>query len=527
MLSLPGLKGLTKNRDDRNQDSQFDPGFFALDGAGPREDMASYVLHLAEGLALDVLALIELEDGAKAANITAAGMQGLTCGLTIPTLENAGPLSMLIGEARPASGTGKIFAQDEVFPCEATWCDLIPLDSAVAYCFVPVDQLPPTRTSAAPPDKFQVGRFVLAASAKPDARPALGLKAIAAASLINLSLTRHKLALAGQAVDAFRNLARREGYSLCAVSNTGAITERNGSVFSEITPDALRRVGDAVTELAARKPGARRSPQMLAWDDLGGFEALAYPIRVAGALDHSLVALRLAEAPSRMPSRHDIRGERLGLLSRFMSSVAHEIKNPLTGIAAGVQYLSKKLQPGATEDDTVGFVLAEINRLNRIVDDLYRIAKPPELMLGQTSINDVVAKSLLSLSERILKKGLTVQQDLQSDLYQFEADADRLQQVMINIIKNAIEASQEKGEIRIETACEGSNIAVRITDSGPGILAEDRERIFEPFFSKKQDGTGLGLCISQRIVDQHGGSIYVEDAAQGGTTFVVELPIRS
>jgi signal transduction histidine kinase len=142
-------------------------------------------------------------------------------------------------------------------------------------------------------------------------------------------------------------------------------------------------------------------------------------------------------------------------------------------------------------------------------------------------MNEVVAKSLLSLSERILKKGLTVQQDLQSDLHQFEADADRLQQVIINIIKNAIEASPEKGEIRIETACGGSNIAVRITDSGPGILVEDRERIFEPFFSKKQDGTGLGLCISQRIVDQHGGSIYVEDVPQGGTTFVIELPIRS
>jgi signal transduction histidine kinase len=526
MLSLPGIRGLIRNRDNRNQETQFDPGLFSVVGGEASEDTASYVLRLAEGLGLDVLVLIELENGGKSAKATAAGMQGLTCSLTIPTLENVGRLSSLIDEARPASGTGKIFAQDEVFPCEATWCDFIPLDSIVAYCFVPVDQLPAAAESTRRAARSQVRGFVLGASAKPDAQPALGLRTVAAASLINLSLTRRRLALAYQAVDALKNLARREGYSLCAVSNDGTITERNGSVFSEIKPDTLRRLGDAITELAGRNPEVRRSPQMLAWDDLDGFEALAYPIRAAGVPDHSLVALRPAEVPSAMAPRHSVRGERLGLLSRFMSSIAHEIKNPLTGIAAGVQYLSKKLQAGATEDDTVGFVLAEINRLNRIVDDLYRIAKPPELTLGRTSINDVVAKSLLSLSERIVKKGLTVRQDLLSDLYEFEADADRLQQVVINIIKNAIEASPEKGEIRIETSCEGSNIAVRITDSGPGILAEDRERVFEPFFSKKKDGTGLGLCISQRIVDQHGGSIYIEDAPQCGATFVIELPIR-
>jgi signal transduction histidine kinase len=220
------------------------------------------------------------------------------------------------------------------------------------------------------------------------------------------------------------------------------------------------------------------------------------------------------------------RGEKLRLLSRFMSSVAHEIKNPLTGISAGVQYLAKKLQPGLAEDETVEFILTEINRLNRIVDDLYKIARPPELVIMPMNLNEVVGKSLLCLSELVMKKRLNVTQDLDEEVPQFEADPDRLQQIMINIMKNAIEASPEQGSLSLETWKDQSQAFVRITDSGPGIPEEAMEHLFEPFYSTKERGTGLGLCISQRIIDEHGGKIRVERPESGGTSFVIELPMR-
>jgi signal transduction histidine kinase len=525
MLSLPGIKGLIKNRDGRKQDDGLDPEFFKNRTADLKADMTSYVLYLARGLCLDVLALIET-DGGKAARITAAGKLGLTCELTIPTLDDAGPLSQLLGEAEVSGGVGKIFARDEVFPCEATWCDFIPLDSSVAYFFVPLARIPAAGTSALPVERSNVNSFVLAASTGPDNDLGLAIKATAAAGMIDLSRTGCRLIETSQTADAFRNLVKRAGYSLCVVNREGTITERSGTVFSEMKPDTLERLRKAVAELQGRRRKSSRAPHVLTLDESDRFEALVYPIKVPGTPDSFVVVLRPTEAESQRGTGCGARTEQLRLLSRFMSSIAHEIKNPLTGIAAGVQYLAKRLQPGATEDDTVGFVLVEINRLNRIVDDLYRIAKPPDLMLATTSINDVVARSLLSLSERILKKGLSVRQDFQNDIPEFEADADRLQQVLINIIKNAVEASAERAEIHIETAREGSNVVVRITDGGPGIPVEVRERVFEPFYSNKQDGTGLGLCISQRIVDQHGGTIYIEDGPEGGTTFIIQLPVR-
>lgn len=524
MLSLPGIKGLIKNRDGRKQDNGPDAEFFKDHTADPKADMASYVLHLARGLRLDVLALIET-DGGKAARITAAGRLGLTCELTIPTLDDAGPLSRLLDEAEVSGGVDKIFARDEVFPCEATWCDFIPLDSSVAYFFVPIARIQAAGTPALRAGQNNGSSFVLAVSTGPDSDPGLAIKATAAAGMINLSRTGCRLTETSQTADAFRNLVRRAGYSLCLVNHDGTIAERSGTAFSEMKPDALEQLRKAVTELQGRRCKSSHAPHVLTLDESDRFEALVYAIKVPGAPDSFVVALRPTETVSQCGGGCGARTEQLRLLSRFMSSIAHEIKNPLTGIAAGVQYLAKRLQPGATEDDTVGFVLAEINRLNRIVDDLYRIAKPPELMPVQTSINDVTAKSLLSLSERILKKGLSLRQDFQNDIPEFEADADRLQQVLINIIKNAVEASPERAEIHIETAREGSNVVVRITDGGPGIPLEVRDRVFEPFYSNKQEGTGLGLCISQRIVDQHGGTIYIEDGPEGGTTFVIQLPV--
>jgi signal transduction histidine kinase len=265
---------------------------------------------------------------------------------------------------------------------------------------------------------------------------------------------------------------------------------------------------------------------VLAADDLGAAGAWDLPLRASFAA--SLIGLSMAlQGPPRESGTLSITGrERLRLLSRFMSSVAHEIKNPLTGIAAGVQYLARKAQAGLEGDETVEFILSEINRLNRIVDDLYRIARPPELVLQQIDLKSILGKSLICLSEGVTSKRIVVEQHIETEIPEIEADPDRLQQVFINIIKNAVEASPEGGTVRLEMSRGESRVIIRVTDGGRGIGREEMEKVFDPFYSTKERGSGLGLCVSQRIIDEHGGSIRIETPAGGGTSFVIEIPIR-
>jgi signal transduction histidine kinase len=273
-------------------------------------------------------------------------------------------------------------------------------------------------------------------------------------------------------------------------------------------------------ETDARTPRARD----LTMPEMEDLKIWAYPGSAPGpdpSAGVPVVVVKEREFAAQIRNRR----EKLKLLSRFISSIAHEIKNPLTGIAAGVQYLAKKMQAVMQEDETVDFILSEINRLNRIVDDLYKVAKPPQLVLTQVDLNSIVGRSLMCMSEDITAKRLMVTQNFDKALPEFEADADRIQQIIINVIKNAIEASPQGGTLSIETFTRDSRVGIRVTDQGPGVSHEEREKIFEPFYSTKERGSGLGLCISQRIVDEHGGSIRIETPEAGGTSFVIELPI--
>jgi signal transduction histidine kinase len=523
VLSIPVITDLIKSRQRRKDDLYPDDTFFRGPDGTPFADTTSYLLHLANHLSLDLIAVVEVDAGGKSATLTAAGRGGVTCSLTVPSFESGGTISRLIAEARPASGTGKVFAKEEVFPCGDTWCELIPMDSTLAYSFVPVETLP-VHTGwqrACSPLDNRPGVLVTS-DAESAEGPGLALKAVACASLIGLSA--QGAGRAGRSVlpESLCDFLLGEGYSFCTVSRAGAVSNTMGDVFRKYESDSLLDLMRRLEGLGGLEGLDATGPHDVTPESIEETRIIAYTI----APTHEDGSIQVVLRPTGIAPTREAHRERFTMLSRFMSSIAHEIKNPLTGIAAGVQYLSKKLEPGRAEDETVEFVLTEINRLNRIVDDLYRIAKPPELLLAKTSINDTVGKSLLCVSEGILKKRLSVEQDLDEIIPEFDADADRLQQVLINIIKNAVEASSENATLRIKTARQGANAVIRISDSGTGIPEEDAERIFEPFYSTKKGGTGLGLCISQKIVDQHGGRILIETSRDGGTTFVIELPIK-
>jgi signal transduction histidine kinase len=413
-----------------------------------------------------------------------------------------------------------LFSKEEVFPEDGAWCDLVPMDSVVAYVFIPISSMPLPAAAGVSAGACR-GRFLLAAEDPGnDREDLLTLKAMVAAGLIGLALTASGWGEDRTKLRILTHILSEEGYSIGVADDSGTLIDKTGAGFDAIKPGPMESLRQQLAVSDAEDGKGETRPRDLAITDMEGLKITAYPLGKHGTASRHMVTVKECDVASRIRNRR----EGLKLLSRFISSIAHEIKNPLTGIAAGVQYLAKKMQSGIREDETVEFILSEINRLNRIVDDLYKVAKPPQLALVRIDLNETVSKSLICMSEDITKKRLTVMQELNKALPELEADPDRLQQILINIIKNAIEASPEGGTLAIETFSTDSRVGIRVTDQGAGIGPEDRERIFEPFFSTKERGSGLGLCISQRIVDEHGGSIRVESPEGGGTSFVIELP---
>jgi signal transduction histidine kinase len=242
--------------------------------------------------------------------------------------------------------------------------------------------------------------------------------------------------------------------------------------------------------------------------------------------------------PLRRAEEHARRQDRLAALGRFTSSVAHEIRNPLAGIGAGVQYLARALRDDAAQHQNLEFIHGEIKRLDRIVGDLFDITHPRTLDLRAAPLDETLGRAARCLQAVIEQRGLTLQLRAVARVPAVPHDADQMEQVFINLIKNAAEASRPGGvvAVHVEPAppAPGQRVTggaagaiVRVVDQGSGISADALKTIFEPFFTTKPGGTGLGLYITHDIVKRHGGSLTVQSEPGHGTTFIVELPLES
>lgn len=239
--------------------------------------------------------------------------------------------------------------------------------------------------------------------------------------------------------------------------------------------------------------------------------------------------------PLKRAEEHARSQDRLAALGRFTSSVAHEIRNPLTGIAAGVQYLAKALQDGPQREN-LDFILSEIRRLDRIVQDLFDVTHPRKLNLRAAPLEEAVRRAAQTLEPALHGRGITVEVEAAGSLPAVPHDGDLLQQVFINLIKNAAEASSDGATVRVRVAAlppagrgrrgQRSGVMARIEDQGSGISAENMKSVFEPFFTTRTGGTGLGLYVCHEIVKRHGGALTVQSEIGRGTTFCVELPLE-
>lgn len=218
--------------------------------------------------------------------------------------------------------------------------------------------------------------------------------------------------------------------------------------------------------------------------------------------------------------------DRLAALGQMSAVVAHEIRNPIAGIAAGVEYLTKNMPAGSVEAEGAALVQGEIKRVNRILEDILFIARPLHLTFSPADIGDIIRAVMQRCQPMAVAKRVNLVLEAPANLPRLNVDAERLEQVFNNLIINAIQAMPGGGQVTLQLADqpEQAILVITLTDTGPGIDPAILNRIFEPFFTTKSKGTGLGLSIVRRIVELHQGTIEVTSLAGQGTKFVLSLP---
>ncbi len=225
--------------------------------------------------------------------------------------------------------------------------------------------------------------------------------------------------------------------------------------------------------------------------------------------------------------------EQLVVLGELAGGLAHEIKNPLAGIKASMEVLSDDPSLSGENKDVFMKVLDQIKRIEALLKTLLNFAKPPKPHFMLADVNSVLDASIdLALRHPLFSardsKPITVKKDYDMRLPETMADPLQLQQVFMNLLLNAADAMPDGGIITVRTAHEASaqSLRITITDSGKGIDEAVINRIFQPFFTTKTKGTGLGLSITKRLIEQHGGSIRVQNSPGGGALFTIMIPIR-
>jgi two-component system sensor histidine kinase PilS (NtrC family) len=217
--------------------------------------------------------------------------------------------------------------------------------------------------------------------------------------------------------------------------------------------------------------------------------------------------------------------DRLATLGRMSANIAHEIRNPLASLTGAIEVLVSQGPTAEFRERLAGIVLKESARLNAILRDFLEYARPAPLARAPVNVCETIDEVLVLLEHRATPGTLKLVRDLPSSLC-WNLDPQQFRQAVWNLCLNAVEAMPDGGELRVVAADVDGDLLVRIQDSGHGIGSNDVAHVFEPFFSTKPGGSGLGLALVHRIVKDHGGEVDVESAPGGGSTFTLRIPAR-
>lgn len=232
-----------------------------------------------------------------------------------------------------------------------------------------------------------------------------------------------------------------------------------------------------------------------------------------------------------------IHTEKMSAIGQLAAGIAHEIRNPLNIIEGARYYLSSQLDNG-NSDSSVGeyleYIQNEVIRTNRLIDQLLNFAKLDQGQPEDVDINDVIENVLVLSRKQIQDSGARIRKNMKENIPRVKGDSGQLWQVMINLLMNAIQSIDKNGEIKIESGITENYFSsgkdyvyAKITDNGSGIEDQDMPKIFDPFFTRKATGTGLGLSVSYKIIESHKGNILVSSKTGEGTSFILQLPLDS
>jgi len=220
------------------------------------------------------------------------------------------------------------------------------------------------------------------------------------------------------------------------------------------------------------------------------------------------------------------RAEHFATLGELATGLAHEIRNPLAGIAGVIEIVQRDLPASSPAKAVVKEVRQEIAQINRILTDLLETARPRAPEIRSSDLNTTVEHAVMLARQQVLSKPIKIEFAPAPELPEVDHDSDQIHQVLLNLLLNSVQAIEGPGLVRVAVFEQGDAAVVTVSDTGRGIPAEHLPNIFRPFFTTKGNGTGLGLSLARRIVEGHHGRIEVESSSGRGTTFTVLLPVR-
>jgi len=224
--------------------------------------------------------------------------------------------------------------------------------------------------------------------------------------------------------------------------------------------------------------------------------------------------------------KESVLSERLAFTGRIAASIAHEIRNPLGNLSLAAQQLKKASSEDSPWFKHIEVIIRNTERINFLITELLNCARPPELNIRRHDLHGILENVLDSIKSSFSTQWIGVIKKFDAKLSIINVDKEHINRVFLNVVINAIGAMPKGGTMTISTSIEGDFFVVKIQDTGVGIPEEDIIKIFDPFFSTKRMGVGLGLSIVYGIVVSHGGRISVESVWKRGTVFTISLPIK-
>ena len=218
------------------------------------------------------------------------------------------------------------------------------------------------------------------------------------------------------------------------------------------------------------------------------------------------------------------RAEHLATLGELATGLAHEIRNPLAGIAGVIDIIGRDLPASSPARAMVKDVRLEINQINRILTDLLETARPHPPQMMRSNLNTTVEHAVMLARQQVLSRPIKIELEQAPDLGEVEHDSDQIHQVVLNLLLNAVQAIDGPGTVTVKIGSQDDCATVTVSDTGRGMTEQQQSQIFRPFYTTRSNGTGLGLSLVRRIVEEHLGRIEVTSQPGKGSTFEVQLP---